>query len=71
MTDLPKLYTVVKFDKAQNRAYTITPNRMTLDESKAKTKELKDSGELAMSMHISFLSCIDILEAEQFEGYCD
>jgi hypothetical protein len=66
MTDLPKLHTVIKFDKEQNRAYQLTPSRMTLDESRDTANNLKASGELAMSIHISFLSCIDILEAEQF-----
>ena len=66
MNDLPKLYTIIKFDKTQNRAYQISPARMTLDESIRQTNELKANNELAMSIHISFLDCLDILEAEQF-----
>lgn len=65
--DLTTGFTVIVFDINQNRAIRTSPYTVSLLESESKCQELKNKGLLAMSVHESTLSCIDIFEKEQFE----
>jgi hypothetical protein len=60
--DLSKGFTVVVFDVSMNGAIGTSPSMVSLEESRRITSELKAKGELAMSVHESTLSCIDIFE---------
>lgn len=59
-------YTMIKFDVEQNRAIRTSPTMVSLKEARQIANELKNKGELAMSVHESTLSCIDIFEKEMF-----
>ena len=59
-------FTVIKFDINQGRAIMTSPVMVSLEESVRLTNELKAKGELAMSVHKSTLTCIDIFDKEMF-----
>lgn len=65
--DLTTGFTVIIFDIAQNRAIRTEPSMKSLAECQAQHAKLKAEDKLPMIMHKSMLSCMDMLELEQFE----